>query len=99
MIGRLILVVAFLIPAVASAYMIWLTWRADDDGKWLFTVFFVFFLFLAASPILPKFVFQPKPEPVSTSTTRFVPHWFMLLAVLVVLVVILMAIVGSFLHR
>lgn len=90
--ARLKLMVAFLIPAVASAYMTWLTWRADDEGKWLFTVFFGFFLLLVTSPFLPKLRTKPKPEPVSTST-RFVPHWFMLLAALVLLGAIILAVV------
>ena len=96
MIARLILVVVFLIPAVASAYMTWLTWRADDDGKWLFTVFFGFFLLLAASPILPKLRTKPKPE---SANTRFVPHWFMMLAILVIILSILAAIIGAILRR
>lgn len=96
MIARLILVVVFLIPAVASAYMTWLTWRAGDDGKWLFTVFLGFFLLVAAAPLLPKL--KPKPEPPTTST-RFVSHWFMMLAALAVVVSILAAIVGAILRR
>lgn len=92
MMTRLILVVAFAIPALASAYMTWLTWRADDEGKWLFTVFFVFFLLLAASPVLPKLRSKPKPE---SASTRFVPHWFMLLAALVLLGAIVLALVGG----
>jgi len=91
-IARLILVVVFFIPAVASAYMTWLTWRAGDDGKWLFTVFFVFFLLLAASPYLPKLRSRPKPE---SADTRFVPHWFMLIAALILLGAIILALVGG----
>jgi hypothetical protein len=92
MMTRLILVVAFAIPALASAYMTWLTWRAGDDGKWLFTVFTVFFLLLVASPFLPQFKSKPKPE---SASTRFVPHWFMLLAALVLLGAIVVAIIGG----
>ncbi len=92
MTARLILMVVFVIPALGSAYMTWLTWRAGDDGKWLFTVFTVFFLLLAVSPILPKLRSKPKPEP---ANTRFVPHWFMMLAALVLIGTIVMAVVGG----
>lgn len=96
MIARLILVVVFLIPALASAYMAWLTWRAGDDGRWLFGVFTLFFLLLAAAPLMPKLRRKPSVE---TTSTRFVPHWFMMLAVLAFVVAVLAAIVGAFLRH
>ena len=96
MIARVILVVVFLIPTIAAGYMTWLTWRTGDDGKWLFGIFTLFFLLLAATPILPKF--KPKPEAQFTST-RFVPHWFMMLAALVFVVAVLAAIVGAILRH
>ena len=92
----LLLCAFFLIPAVASAYMTWLTWRAGDDCRWLFGVFTLFFLLLASAPLMPKL--KPKPEP-PTASTHFVPHWFMLLAILVIVLSIFAAIVGAILRR
>jgi hypothetical protein len=89
-----ILFVVFLLPALGSIYITWLTWRAGDDSKWLFTVFTVFFLLLASTPLLPK----PKKKPETTST-RFVPHWFMMLAILAIVLMVLAAIVGAFVRR
>jgi uncharacterized membrane protein YedE/YeeE len=93
--GRRILAAIFLLPALASGYMTWLLWRAGDSGQWLFGVFTLFFLALAALPLLPK----SKPKPEATTGTRFVPHWFMMLAVLITVALIFTAIVGAFRHR
>ena len=76
--------------------MTWLMWRAGDDGKWMFGVFTVFFLLLTGAPLVPEFREKP-PEP--SPNTRFVPHWFMLLAMLVVLGTIILAIAGAILRR
>lgn len=92
MIWRRLLFAVLLIPAIISGYLTWLLWRAGDSGKWLFLVFTVFFLLLVATPILPKLKSKPPPPPAST---RFVPHWFMLLAMLVVLVAIILAIISA----
>jgi protein-S-isoprenylcysteine O-methyltransferase Ste14 len=72
--------------------MAWLTWRADDSGQWLFLVFTVFFALLVASPWLPKLKTKPPPEP---ATTRFVPHWFMMLAALVLVALALSVILSA----
>jgi hypothetical protein len=93
--GRWILSTIALLPAIASGYMTWLMWQAGDSGKWLFGVFTLFFLALAATPLLPK----PKPKPQTFTSTRFVPHWFMMLAVLVIAASILAAIVGAVLRH
>lgn len=88
---RWILPGVFLLPAMVAGYLTWLCWQAGDNGKWLFGVFTVFFLMLGATPLLPK----PKPkDPASIPSTRFVPHWFMMLAVLVLLVLLLALIAG-----
>ncbi len=92
--GRWIISVIFLLPAGGAGYMTWLSGQAGDDGKWLFGVFTLFFLLLAAAPFAPKFKRQSKPEP--PPTTRFVPHWFMLLAILVIVLSMIAAIVGAF---
>ncbi|MSU53845.1 MAG: hypothetical protein EXS41_10735, partial [Opitutaceae bacterium] len=46
--GRWIWLVIFLLPAGGAGYMTWLSWQAGDSGKWLFGVFTLFFLALAA---------------------------------------------------
>ena len=90
--GRRILAAVFLIPATAGGYMTWLMWRAGDDGQWMFGVFTLFFMALTVAPLLPE-LRKKKPEP--SPNTRFVPHWFMLLAMLVVVVGIILAIIGA----
>jgi hypothetical protein len=92
---QLILATIFLLPAIGAGYMTWLMWQAGDSGKWLFLVFTVFFALMALAPFLPK----PKPKPQTFTSTRFVPHWFMMLAVLVLLLSIILAIVGAFLRH
>lgn len=85
LLGRLLLGV-FLMAGMGSGYMTWLCWRAGDSGQWLFAVFTVFFLMLGATPLFPK----PKPkDPASIPSTRFVPHWFMMLAVLALVLIVL----------
>ena len=93
--GRRILAAVFLLPALAAGYMTWLSWQAGDDGKWLFGVFAVFFLLLAAAPVLP----QPKAKPQAdaSTATRFGPHWFMILAVIFVLGTVIIAIISAYL--
>ena len=93
MTGRRILAALFLLPALAAGYMTWMMVRAGDDGKWMFGVFTVFFILLGISPLLPELKPRKKPEP--TPNTRFVPHWFMLLAILVVVVGIILAIIDA----
>lgn len=96
---RWILAAVFLLPAIVSGYMTWLMWRAGDDGKWMFGVFALFFLLLAVAPLVPEFKRQPKPEPKPSTSTGFRPHWFMLLAVLAVAVIVVAAIIGAILRR
>jgi zinc transporter ZupT len=86
----------FLLPALVAGYIAWLSWRAGDDGKWMFSVFAGFFLVLAAAPFIPA---SRRPPPEAAPATRFVPHWFMLLAVLLFAVMILLAIIGAILRR
>ena len=84
----------FLLLALGSGYLTWLSWRAGQDGKWMFGVFTVFFLLLGAVPLAPKFRRQPPAE-MPVAGTRFVPHWFMLIALLVFVAALLLAIVGA----
>ena len=95
--GRTILAGIFLIPAIAAGYMTWLMWRAGEEGKWLFGVFFLFFLLLAVAPLAPKFRRKTQPEP--PASTRFVPHWFMMLAMLVLVLALLAGVLGALLRH
>ena len=96
MIGRRIIAAVFLLPAIGGGYMTWLMWRAGDDGQWMFGVFTLFFMALTVAPLLPE-LRKKKPEP--SPNTRFVPHWFMLLAILALLGVAVAAIVGAILRH
>ncbi len=89
---RLIISAVLLVPAVAASYMAWISWRAGDDGKWLFGVFGLFFLLMAAAPFLPSPAKKKEEEPAGT---RFVSHWFMMLAILVVVVIVMAQIVTA----
>jgi bacteriorhodopsin len=95
--GRWIPSGVFLLLAIPGGYMTWLMWQAGDSGKWLFLVFTVFLLLMALAPFLPKGKAKPKPE--TFTSTRFVPHWFMMLAILVMAVSILAAIIGAILRH
>jgi hypothetical protein len=95
--GRWILGAVFSLCALAAGYMTWLMWRAGDSGKWLFGVFTGFFLLLTVAPLVPKA--KPKSQPEPPTSTRFVPHWFMMLAMLVLLGTIILAIVGAILRQ
>lgn len=72
-------------------------WRAGDSGQWLFGVFTLFFLLLTVAALVPEFRKQPPP-PEPSPNTRFVPHWFMMLAILVVAASVLAAIFGAILR-
>ncbi|MFI5336515.1 MAG: hypothetical protein ACHQ5A_07005 [Opitutales bacterium] len=89
-----LLTVVFAACAGVAGYVAWLLWRDQDNGKWFFSVFALFFLALVTAPYLPR----RKPKPESTST-RFVPHWFMMLAILVVLATLGLSIIGAFLRH
>ena len=93
---RWLVSVLFLIPAAGAGYITWLSWCSGDDGKWLFGVFTAFFLVLSAAPFLPKSK-RPPPLDAPSTGTRFVPHWFMLLAFLVSAVVVIAALTRVFL--
>ena len=72
--------------------------RQLQGRKWLFGVFAAFFLVLGFAPLAPKVRRQPQPEVLPTGT-RFVPHWFMMLALVVFAGAILLIIVGAFRHH
>ncbi len=90
---RRILAAVFVLPALGASYLTWVMWRAGDSGKWLFAVFALFFLLLSVGPLVPPFKTKPEPPP----TTRFKPHWFMLLAILAIIAVVVLAVVKAIL--
>jgi len=69
--GRAILAAVFLLLGLAAGWMAWLTWRAGEEGQWLFGVFAAFFLILAAAPFLPA----PKKEPSSPAWSPIARIW------------------------
>jgi hypothetical protein len=92
--GRAILAAIFLLFGLAAGWMSWLTWRAGDDGKWLFGVFAAFFLILAAAPFFPAVKRKPK----EVLTTRFVPAWQMEGMILLALLAIVASVVAHCAH-
>lgn len=94
--GRRIVAVFFLLPALAAGYMTWLMWRAGDSSKWLFAVFTLFLLLMTIAPFLPRA--KPIPKTETSASTRFVPHWFMMLAIFAIVLAIV-AMVGSILRH
>jgi hypothetical protein len=93
---RTILTTVFLLTGLAAGWMTWLTWRAGEDGKWLFGVFAVFFLILAAAPFLPAS--KKKKEPEKVLHTRFVPAWQMEGMILLALLALVASVVAHCAH-
>lgn len=58
---------------MVAGYMVWLLWRANDDGRWIFAVFTAFLLILSTSPFLPARWRQAKGKEVAG--TRFAGAW------------------------
>jgi hypothetical protein len=94
--GRTFLAAVFLLIGLAAGWMAWLTWRAGEDGKWLFGVFAAFFLLLAAAPFLPAS--KKKDEPGKVLSTRFVPAWQMEGMILLALLAIAASVVAHCAH-
>jgi len=94
--GRAILAAIFLLIGLAAGWMVWLTWRAGEDGKWLFGVFAAFFLVFAAAPFLPAS--KKKQEPEKVLNTRFVPAWQMEGMILLALLAIVASVVAHCAH-
>lgn len=93
---RLLCVVLFLGAGLWVGYLTWQVWQASDDGKWLFLLTTVFLLGLGVAPLVPNRTHQPKSDALST---RFAPHWFLLLALLVSAGIVLAAIVRTILRH
>jgi len=93
--ARLLVSALLLVPGLAAGYMTWISWRAGDEGKWIFAAFTAVFVIPAIAALFPRPA--PKPEP-QTTGTRFAPHWALMLATLCLAIVILYAI-GSALWR
>ncbi len=85
-----------LAPAFAAGYMAWVTWTAQADSKWLFTVLAVFFLGLIAAVLWPRRV--TAAEAAAPAGTRFASQRGLLLA-MVVLAVLVLAIAVGLLRR
>lgn len=94
---RLLCVVLFLGAGLWVGYLTRQVWQAGDDSKWLFLLITVFLLSLGTAPLMPVLKRQPKPEP--PTSTRFAPHWFLLLALLVTAGIVLAAIVRTILRH
>ncbi len=94
--GRAILSAVFLLIGLPAGWMAWLTWRANEDGKWLFGVFAAFFLILAATAFLPA---SKKKQPSEKILhTRFVPAWQMEGMILLALLAIIASVVAHCSH-
>jgi uncharacterized membrane protein YfcA len=63
----------FGLPMIAAGTMAWLLWRVRDDGRWLFTVFTVFFLAIAFAPFLSARRRQTNEK--HGANTRFASAW------------------------
>lgn len=100
--GVWIVIIVFGICTIVSFYMAFLGFSSSDSGAFLFASFGLFFgvLFLipAIKALSKRSAFfkridqriSGKPEPV-----RFVPHWFMITAIIVTGLVIIVSIVMS----
>ncbi|HSY53569.1 MAG TPA: hypothetical protein VK785_03930 [Opitutaceae bacterium] len=94
--GRTLLAAVFFAIGLAAGWMAWLTWKADADGKWLFGVFAVFFFILAAAPFLPAS--KKKKAPVEARGTSFAPAWWLPVATLMLLGLLVLGLIGHFVH-
>ena len=94
--GRTLLAAVFSAIGLAAGGMAWLTWRAGEDGKWLFGVFAAFFLILAAARFLPAP--KKKREPGKGLNTRFVPAWQMEGMILMALIAIVASVIAHCAH-
>ena len=88
----------FLLLALGAAYVAWRSAQVGDDGKWLFGVFAAFFLVLGVAPLVPKARRPTAPETAPTGT-RFGPHWFMMLALVVLAAATLLLIFDAIFHH
>lgn len=96
---RWLVPIILLLPATGAGYMTWLSWQAGDDGLWFFGVMAVFLLLLAFTPLIPAREKPPRAKPPSQSATVFVPHWFMLFALVSVGTILVLALVNTLLLR
>ena len=93
MTGRVLLGTVLLAVAAGAGYMAVMTWRAADDGKWLFTVFAVFFLGLAGAIFVPA---KSAPPAKTTGISGgFAPHWALLGSTVIAVGAIIWAIVAA----
>jgi hypothetical protein len=64
----------------------------DLESRCIFSAFAAFFFVFAAAPWLGK---KPAPPP-TPGPVRFVPHWFMLLAILLLLILLVAGVISLF---
>lgn len=88
---RIVISALLLVPAVAAGYMAWISWRADDDGKWIFVAFTAVFVIPALAAPFPR----KQPAPGKSAETRFAPHWALMFAVLALLAAALAGIIAA----
>lgn len=95
--ARWILAGGLLLAAGGAGYMAWLSWRAEDDGRWLFGVFALFFGVLAAAAL--RQTSPAAPPAVSRTSSGFAPHWQVLLVTLGMVAAFIAAVVTALLRR
>jgi hypothetical protein len=92
--GVLIFAVVFGICTIFSIYMAYLAFRTGSNGAFLFTGFGLLFGVPFITSVIKAFskrtVHEPEPKSV-----RFVPHWFMMTAIIFTGLVILASIAIS----
>ena len=94
--ARTLLAAVFLVIGLAAGWMAWLTWKADEDGQWVFGAFAGFFLIFAAAPFLPTS--KKEKAPAEVRGTRFAPAWWLPVAVLMLLGLVALGLIGHFVH-
>ncbi len=82
----------FGLAGLAAAYLAVITWSAEGGAGWLFAVFALLLFLLAVGIVAPA----KKPDP--PKPTKFVPHWFLMLAILVPVVLLILSVVVHFLR-
>ncbi|RJP59280.1 MAG: hypothetical protein C4549_02600 [Deltaproteobacteria bacterium] len=92
--GIWIVIIISGICAVFSFYMAFLAFRNGDSSAFLFSSFGLFFGIPFIISLIKAFskrgALKPEPQPV-----RFVPHWFMMTAIIVTGLVVIVSILIS----
>jgi hypothetical protein len=67
----------------------------DLESRCIFLAFAAIFFVFAAAPWLGK-KSKPTADPTPPAPTRFVPHWFMLLAILLLVILLVAGVISLF---